>query len=50
MKAVPAEGPTQVGIACSAAGDECITTTTTYSAAGPRTTRKVEKITSRATP
>jgi hypothetical protein len=38
-------GPTHVGVACSAAGDECVTSTTTYSADGePTTTRKVEKI------
>ena len=48
MKIVAADGPTHVGIACSVTGDECVTTTTTYTATGKTTRRTVEKITSPA--
>lgn len=37
-------GPTIVSIACSAAGDECVTTTTEHGPTGEKTTRKVEKV------
>jgi hypothetical protein len=41
---VVATGPTHVGIACSVTGDECVTSTTTYTPDGPVTTREVEKM------
>ena len=50
LKPVPSTGPTHVGIACSVAGDECVTTTTTLTPSGTTTTREAEKTTSAARP